>query len=81
MDVSKYSFQLWAKVSVGAIQPVLIYICALCVCSGAESLGSILWPGSEEGDIVWCLAFLGTLCGEPIFKVKKCSQHGRERGH
>lgn len=46
-------------------------ILQLELCSGAESLGSILWPGSEEGDIVWCLAFLGTLCGQPIFKVKK----------
>lgn len=36
---------------------------------------------SEEGDIVWCLAFLGTLCREPIFKVKKCLQCGRKRGH
>lgn len=36
---------------------------------------------SEQGDIVWCLAFLGTGCREPIFKVKKCSQCGRKRGH
>lgn len=68
------------------VRPVLLCPCAVCalqleLSSGAESLGSILWPGSEEGDIVWCLAFLGTLCGEPIFKVKKCSQRGRGRGH
>lgn len=37
--------------------------------------------GSEHGDIVWCLAFLGTLCREPIFKVKKCLQCGCKRGH
>ena len=52
--------------------------------SHAESLGSsvpLCGRGSEQGDIVWCLAFLGTLCREPIFKVKKCSQCGRERGH
>lgn len=50
-------------------------------CRVSGLISSILCPGSEQGDIVWCLAFLGTLCREPIFKVKKCSQCGRERGH
>lgn len=50
---------------------------ARCLC--ADRLHFV--DRSEQGDVVCYLAFLGTLCREPIFKVKKCLQCGCKRGH